>query len=229
MNALVRFYQSSVGKKYIVALSGLALVGFVIVHMLGNFTIYLGPEVLNAYAHKLKSSGPLLWIFRIGLLAIFLLHVVNTIQLAKMNRKARPDRYAKKNKVQASTASLTMVISGTIIGAFVIYHLMQFTIGVTDPAYLQYRTADGHHDVFRMVVTAFSNPLVVFFYILAMALLCLHLSHGFASAFQSLGVRNNLVAPALRYASYGLAAIIFIGNSSMPLAILMGFITLPNS
>jgi len=229
MNALVRFYQSSIGKKYIVGLTGLALVGFVIIHMLGNFTLYLGPDAINEYAYKLKSTGPLLWIFRFGLLAIFLLHVVNTIELARMNRAARPDVYAKKNKVRASTASLTMVISGTIIGAFVIYHLLQFTIGVTDPEYLKMETADGRHDVYQMVVTAFSNPLVVFFYILAMALLCLHLSHGFASVFQTLGVRNNLLAPLFKYASYGLAAIIFIGNSSMPLAVLMGFITLQNS
>jgi len=229
MNALVRFYQSSIGKKYIVGLTGLALVGFVIVHMLGNFTLYLGPEAINAYAYKLKSTGPILWIFRFGLLAIFVLHVVNTIELAKMNRKARPDVYAKKNKVRASTASLTMVISGTIIGLFVIYHLLQFTTGTLHPDYLAFKTTDGHHDVYRMVVTAFSNPLVVFFYILAMALLCLHLSHGFASIFQTLGIRNNTMAPLFKNASYALAALIFIGNCSMPIAVLSGLITLQNS
>ncbi len=229
MHALVQFYQSSVGKKYIVALSGLALVGFVIIHMLGNFTLYLGPEAINAYAYKLKSTGPILWIFRIGLLAVFLLHVVNTIQLARMNKAARPDVYRKKNKVRASTASLTMVISGSILAAFVIYHLLQFTAGVTDPEYLQYKTAEGHHDVYRMVVTAFSNPLVVFFYLLSMALLCLHLSHGFASVFQSLGVSNAQLAPLFTKASYALATIIFLGNASLPLAVLTGFIRLPNS
>jgi len=229
MKALVQFYNSSVGKKYIVALSGLALIGFVIIHMLGNFTLYLGPDAINGYAEKLKSTGPLLWVFRFGLLAVFLLHVVNTIQLARMNRAARPDRYVKRSKIRASTASLTMVISGTIIGAFVIYHLLHFTAGVTNPEYLKMMTPDGKHDVYAMVVTAFSKPLVSFFYIFAMALLCMHLAHGFESVFQSMGLRNRMVSPWLQKMSYALAAIIFIGNSSMPLAVLMGFIRLPNT
>jgi len=227
MQALLRFYQSSIGKKIVVAVTGVMLIGFVMIHMLGNFSIYLGQDAINTYALKLKSTGPILWIFRIGLLVVFALHIINTIQLARMNRKARPENYRKNNKIQASRASLSMVLSGSVVLAFLIYHLLHFTVGATDPKYLDLHDAQGRHDVYSMVVMAFQKPLVSGFYILAMALLCMHLSHGFASAFQTVGVRNPTLAPYLKYASIGLAGLIFIGNSSIPLAVLLGFLKLP--
>jgi succinate dehydrogenase / fumarate reductase cytochrome b subunit len=172
------------------AISGVFLFLFVIGHMLGNLQVFLGPESLNAYGAFLKSKPGLLWSVRFILLVIVVFHIVTGIQLALQNRRARPVRYANSKPPYANLASRTVLISGLVIFSFVAYHLMQFTLGVTNPEYLQLEDSKGRHDVYRMAVEGFSSPGVTFFYILAMGLLCLHLSHGVSSAFQSLGLKN---------------------------------------
>ena len=223
MNLFASLFRSTLGKKYLMAVSGLALLLFVVGHMLGNLQIFLGQEALNAYGAFLKSKAALLWSARIGLIGLVLIHLWSAITLNAKNNDARPVRYRVNRAVGATYASRTMVWSGIIVLAFIIYHLLHFTLGVTDPSFLELKDEAGRHDIYAMVVQGFNHPLVSAFYIIAMALLCLHLSHGASSLFQSLGFRSG---PQKRWAdrlALLLAWGIFAGNSSIPIAILLGF------
>jgi len=222
MNLFSRAYRSSLGKKYIMAVTGLMLFLFVIVHMAGNLQVYLGPEPMNHYAELLKSKPSLLWSFRSVLLVIAALHIISALQLAAENRAARPQRYSE-GKPLATLGSRTILISGLIVFAFIVYHLMHFTLGVTNPDFLDLRDGD-RHDVYRMVVEGFSNPYVSVFYIISMGLLCLHLSHGVSSLFQSLGVRRKSSVAAFNRFAQNSAILIFIGNCSIPISILAGLV-----
>jgi succinate dehydrogenase / fumarate reductase cytochrome b subunit len=213
------------GKKYIMAITGSLLFGFVIVHMLGNLQIFIGANAINEYAEMLKSKAALLWGARLGLLAITILHIVTAIQLVLRNRAARPVKYGTgKAPVAASLSSRTAAISGTIILAFIIFHLLHYTIGGIDPALLQLRDSSGRHDVFGMMVQGFSNPLIAGFYLLAMALLCMHLSHGVSSMFQSLGLKSGAYDNVIALGAKISAAVIFLGNCAIVIAVLTGVV-----
>jgi succinate dehydrogenase / fumarate reductase cytochrome b subunit len=220
----VPFLKSSVGQKAVVAVTGLVLFGFVVAHMLGNLQIFLGAEALNAYAKKLQNMPLLLWPARLFLLLTLLIHVFVSLKLAIENRKARPIPYVSKNTVQATAASRTMVFSGLAIFGFIVYHLLHFTFGVTHPGFFHLTDARGYHDVYSMVVLSFQDIWVSASYIAAMAFLCLHLSHGLASFPQSLGFNRESWIPGLKCAARAVALIIFIGNSSIPLAALLGWV-----
>jgi succinate dehydrogenase / fumarate reductase cytochrome b subunit len=225
MNVLLRIWRSSLGKKYVMAVTGLGLFIFVIAHMAGNLQIFLGPEKINAYAYFLKANPGFLWTARLGLLLIAVLHVTAALQLALANRAARPVRYEEGKPTGASFASRTILLSGLVILAFVIYHLMHFTFGVTNPDFLQLRDPlTAHHDVYRMMIQGFSNVWVSTFYIIAMGLLCLHLSHGVVSMFQSVGLRSQKYARFLSQFAKFAAVAIFIGNCSIPVAVLTGMV-----
>jgi succinate dehydrogenase / fumarate reductase cytochrome b subunit len=226
MNILVRAYSSSLGKKYVMAITGLALFIFVIGHMAGNLQIYLGREAINNYAAFLKSKPGLLWAARLSLLAIVIMHIIAALQLVSANSDARPTKYANGKPVAASYASRTIFVSGLVIFAFIIYHLMHFTFGVTNPEFLSLKDPIDplHHDVYGMMVRGFLNPYVSGFYILAMAMLCLHLSHGVSSSLQSLGIRNQSNVSAIHRTARIAALIVFIGNISIPISILAGWV-----
>ena len=226
MNILVRAYSSSLGKKYVMAITGIALFVFVIVHMAGNLQIYAGREAINNYAAFLQSKPGLLWTARVSLLAIVIMHITAALQLVSANSDARPTKYSTGKPVAASYASRTIFISGLIIFAFIIYHLMHFTLGVTNPEFVNLKDpADPlHHDVYAMMVRGFSNWAVSGFYILAMALLCLHLSHGVSSSLQSLGIRNKSNVAAIHRTARLAALLIFLGNISIPISILAGWV-----
>jgi succinate dehydrogenase / fumarate reductase cytochrome b subunit len=224
MTTFSNLYHSTLGKKYIMALTGAALFGFVLAHMIGNLQVFLGPDKLNAYAVFLKSKPTLLWGMRLGLLTIAFLHILTAVQLTLRNRAARPEKYDRGKPYKATYASRTLILSGLTLLAFIVYHLMHFTVGLVDPGYLQLRDANGHHDVYRMTILGFSHPGVSAFYIAAMALLCLHLSHGVGSSFQSIGLKNKKTAVWIDRISNVLGVIIFLGNSSMPLAVLAGIL-----
>jgi len=223
-SALLAFYRSSIGKKWVVAITGLMLVGFVIGHLIGNLQIFLPPDYINTYAYKLQALGPFLWIIRLGLLAAFALHVINTIALVKENRAARPERYAVKRTKRATTASLTMIISGLILLAFILFHLAHFTLGALPMKDINAIDPLGHHDVHRMMVSSFQNVWVSMFYLISMALLCTHITHGFQSVFQTLGLRTRKLGPLLSVTSIGLGWFLFLGNAAIVLAILFRFI-----
>jgi len=222
--ALRRLWQSSLGKKYVMAITGFGLWIFVIIHMLGNLQIFLGPEKINSYAALLKATPALLWSARIGLLFIATLHVVAATQLVRVNRRARPISYKIKKPVASTLANRTMWISGLIIFAFILFHLAHFTFGWVAPEFLLMEDAAGRHDVYRMMITGFSNPVVSIFYIVSMGLLLSHLSHGVSSLFQSLGLRSKKTFGFFDKLAKISALALFIGNSLIPLAIMFRFV-----
>ena len=223
MNVTALLFKSSIGRKYLVALTGLGLFVFVVGHLLGNLQVFLGPEPINHYAEFLQSKLGLLWTVRLGLLLVVTLHIFLTIQLALENRASRPLGYSRSKPPASTLASRTILISGLTIFAFVVYHLLHFTFGTIHPEFLRLEDAQGRHDVYRMMVTGFSNPVVSLFYILSTGLLCLHLSHGISSSFQSLGIRKRTWKVIDRIAKTA-AILIFLGNSSIPIAILTGMV-----
>jgi succinate dehydrogenase / fumarate reductase cytochrome b subunit len=225
VNGFSSFYLSSVGKKMIVAVTGIVLLLFVIGHLLGNLQIFLGPDWINSYAEHLRELGVFLWVIRSFLLLCVILHIAFTISLAIENRRARPQSYVNKEHVKATFASRHMLMSGLIILAFLIYHLAHFTVRVTDPRFALLKADPlNHYDVYSMMVYGFQNLYVSGFYILGMWLLALHLSHGSSSFFQSLGFNNQNLAPRLARGGRILAWLIFAGYTVIPLAVLLGLI-----
>lgn len=226
---LLAFFTSSVGKKFLVAITGVALILFLIGHLLGNLTIFAGQDAINTYAVKLRELGPLLWAARIGLLVAVAIHIWTTVQLTLENRKARPVGYAVRTHVQSTLFARTMRVSGVVILAFVIFHLAHFTWFWVHPEWRNLHDPQGRHDVYSMVILGFSNPVVSAFYALALGLLCFHLSHGIASVFQTLGWSNQTTRPLFEKGGLLFSWALFAGYVSIPLAVLFRFITLPNS
>ena len=222
MNPLASFISSSIGRKWIVALTGLAMLGFLIGHLVGNLQIFLPPEHINKYAAFLKSVGELLWIVRLGLLAVVVLHVVFTIKLALENRAARPEKYEKSNRVQARISTRTMVWSGSYILCFIIVHLLHFTAQTIHPEYRLWTDEAGRSDVYRMMIVGFRDPLMAGFYIVGMILLCAHLSHGIGSIPQTLGLRTKRAASFLTNGGRALSLALALGFISIPSAVLFG-------
>lgn len=216
--------NSSVGKKIIMAVTGLMLVGFVAGHLLGNLMIFAGPNALNGYAKKLLDLGGLLWVARIGLIAAVVLHIVSAIKLNGENRAARPQAYAVKKNSTTTFAARTMMLSGLVVLGFIIYHLMHFTFRVTNPDISHGLDPKGRHDTYTMVVLSFQQVSISAVYIIAQILLAFHLSHGIQSMFQTLGWNNAVLLPRLRLAARVIAFAIFAGYVSIPVAVLTGFI-----
>lgn len=211
------FWDTVVGKKAVMAVTGVALFAFVVGHLIGNLQIYLGPEKLNAYGELLHHMPALLWSARIGLLICVGLHILASVQLALRKNAARPVAYARHSYTISNYASRTMYWSGPIVLAFIIYHLLHFTFGTVHPSFRE-------GDVYHNVVTGFQQPIVSAFYIFAMALLCMHLYHGLWSMFQSLGASHPRYAPALRTVAKIGALFIFLGNISIPISVLAGVV-----
>src|SRR3954464_7169716 len=219
------FCRSSIGRKLIVALTGIVLILFVIGHLLGNLQIFLGPDWINSYAQHLRDLGPLLWVIRGILLITVLLHIYFTLLLAIENRRARPDRYKGKEHVKATWASRHMAISGLVVLAFIVFHLLHFT-GHNFNARFPLLKADplNRYDVYSMMVYGFQNVWVSAFYVIGLFLLTLHLTHGSSSFFQSLGLNNKRRAPRLAWGGRVLAWLLFLGYVSIPIAVLLGYI-----
>ncbi len=199
------------------AVSGCILFLFVVGHLIGNLQIYEGPDKLNRYAVFLRSMPALLWGVRIVLLAMVLLHIWSSIQLAARNLNARPVGYRMKKATGSSYASRTMYWSGPIILTFIIYHLLDFTFGKVNPHY-------EPGNVYGNVVASFQVIPIAAFYIIAMLLLCMHLYHGLWSMFQSLGISHPRYTPVLRKGAAVVATLIAAGNISIPVAVLSGWI-----
>ncbi|PJZ52537.1 succinate:quinone oxidoreductase [Leptospira adleri] len=224
MDLKAGYLRSSIGRKTLVAVTGLVYFGFVVVHMLGNLQIFLGQEKINAYGQALRDIAPLLWVARIILIVSFIIHVYYAITLSIENKKARPVPYSKQNTVQATLASRTMALTGLLILSFLTYHLLHFTLGVTNPDHFAMTDSKGRHDVFTMVILGFQNPIVTGSYIFAMVLLASHISHGVASVFQTLGLSTPSLSGKIKAGAILFALIIFIGNTSIPLSILLGYV-----
>jgi succinate dehydrogenase / fumarate reductase, cytochrome b subunit len=217
-NVAARFWDSTNGKKAVMAVTGVILFGFVIGHMVGNLQVYEGPDVFNNYAKVLRLFPIALWVVRLTLLASVALHITATVQLALRANKARPAAYAKRKPIASTYSSRTMYWSGPIVLAFIIYHLLQFTFGVTGvPDYQE-------GQAYQNVVSGFQNPVISIFYIIAMVLLCLHLRHGVWSAFQTFGISHPRYTPLLRHLATALALVVAIGFISVPFSVLIGWV-----
>ncbi len=224
MSELSAAVKSSLGSKVIMALTGLGLVLFVIIHMTGNLQMFIGQEAMNNYAVTLRKVPLLLWVARLGVIGFFVFHVIDGLRLKFKNRAARPEAYVSQNTVKASLASRTMAISGVLILGFVIYHLLHFTLGVTNPEHFALKDAQGRQDVFNMVVYGFQNVFVAGGYILAMVLLFSHLSHGAASWLQSLGWNHPKVNGLVKIVAPAITWLVGLGFISVPLGVLLGIL-----
>ena len=213
----LRFFEATIVKKAVMALTGAAMFAFVTGHLLGNLQVFIGPDRFNAYAAFLKSNMELLWGARIGLLVCLTAHIVVTIQLLQVKNSARPVAYAKKDNSHSSLASRTMYYSGPVILAFVIYHLLHFTVGAVHPHF-------SRHDVYSNVVYGFLQWPVSLAYIVAVGLLCLHLSHGISSMFQTLGISHPRRTPHIKRAARAIALLYFIGFASIPVGVMTGVV-----
>jgi len=227
-DSLSQFYASSIGKKILVALTGLMLIGFVFGHMVGNLLIFAGKDAINEYGHLLQTAlhGGGVWIARIGLLAAVVVHIVATISLTKANREARQDKYGMQKSQVSSKSSHIMIWSGLTILAFIIYHLLHFTVRVGNDYGTYKTTLNGEtvHDVYRMVIAGFSWAPASIFYIISMLLLSSHLSHGFSSLFQTLGLSTDKTEPLFKKAGYAFAGLILVGNCSIVFAVWFGYL-----
>jgi succinate dehydrogenase / fumarate reductase cytochrome b subunit len=228
MNIVANIFRSSLGKKYVMAVSGFVLFLFVVGHLAGNLQIFLGPEAINRYGHFLQSNPELIWPARLGLLLMLGLHIWAAVRVSLENKAARPVAYAQYQPVASSYASRTMLMSGLIIFAFVIYHLLHFTVQVryingTGREFGDFIDLEKRHDIFKMMVVGFGNGWVSAFYILGMGLLCLHLSHGVSSMFQSIGWKNQAYGPILDKGARAISGLIFLAYASIPIAILLGY------
>jgi len=221
------FFTSDVGMKWMMALTGIGLLGYILVHMIGNLKIFIGPEDLDHYAESLRTllypifpKEGVLWLFRIGLSAMAIIHIWSATVLALRNRKARGTiRYEKKREYAAANyASRTMLWGGVLIALFVIYHLADLTIGSVNPDYVA-------GDVYNNVVYSFERWPVALFYVVTMFFLALHIYHGAWSLFQSLGMANPRYDVWRRWLAVALALAILIGNSSIPIAVQLGILT----
>jgi succinate dehydrogenase / fumarate reductase cytochrome b subunit len=219
-------YRSAVGKKQVLAVTGIVLMGYVLLHMVGNLKLYLGAESLNRYGEWLREVGEpalprevLLWSARGVLIVSVVLHIHAAYALTVINRRARPERYrAKPDYVATDFASRTMRWSGVIVALFVVFHLLDLTWGTANPGYVQ-------ADVYHNVVASFERWPVALVYIAANVALGLHLYHGAWSLFQSMGWSNRRFNHWRRYFSVGFAAVVTAGNISFPLAVLTGVVS----
>jgi len=242
MNLVGSLFGSSIGRKLLMAVSGLVLIGFVIGHLVGNLQVFQDPDHINGYAQFLRNLGPLLWVARLGILVAALVHIWAGVTLSLENKAARgPEPYAVRHTIRATLASRTMKWTGLVVLAFIVYHLAHFTWGWAQTATFkenlkhyamqhEYRVAGFPviaagaevHDVHTMVVRGFENKVVSLFYVVAVGLLSFHLLHGFDSMFQTLGVRSTRWSRGLRKFCVLFCVLYFVGNLAIPGAVLLG-------
>ena len=247
MSLVCNLLRSSVGRKFLMAVTGFILVAFVTGHLVGNLQIFAHPDKINGYAHFLQSLGPALWVVRLTLLACAVIHVWAAATLSIENYQARgPERYGVHKWLAAAVASRYMKVSGVVVGVFIVYHLLHFTTGQVQSATFKAALTEYHmtapfallgfpivaegahvHDVWSMVYLGFANPVVSVVYVIGIALLTLHLWHGADAMFQSVGLRNEKWSSCLRRVVGVYCLLYLLGNVAMPAAVLTGAIKPP--
>ncbi len=211
------FFRSTVGRKLVMAVTGLILFGFLIVHMVGNLQVFLGPERFNAYSAMLHSLGGMLWLARLVLIASAILHVWSAYVLWRTSATARPVAYVKWTPDASSYASRTMRITGPLVGAYIVFHILHLTMGTAVPHF-------DPHNVYANVITGFKHPAVSGSYIVAMLLLTFHLYHGAWSFLQTLGVNHPKYNGLRQKAAISLAVLIGLGFLTIPISVLAGLV-----
>lgn len=226
MGWLRRFLDSNIGLKILMALTGLMLVGFVLVHMLGNLQIFLGADAFNEYAATMQGSPKIVWAARAGLLAAVLAHIYSAAKLTLRSRAARPQGYKEHHWLSGSYAVRTMRFGGIVLLAFIIYHLLHFTVGVVHSDFQHCATVKEQFTcyAFENVVGGFRNPLVGLFYIVAQLCLGLHLAHGVWSMCRTLGLGNPRFDGLARKIAIAIATAVTVGNISIPVAVMAGLV-----
>lgn len=224
MTRLFTHLQSSVGSKVVTALSGLGLVIYVILHMLGNLQVFEGSHALNSYAAFLRNMPILLWVARIGLLGLAVIHMVLAIRLSLQNRRARPVAYAIHGYRQASIVSRTMAASGIVLALFIVFHLLHLTAGVIDPSASDRLDMEGHRDVYGKLVHAFQNPVIVVIYFAGQVGLAFHLSHAVSSSLQTLGFEHAALNRLFKAAGPSVALLVVLGNAAIIFAVFLGIV-----
>ena len=219
----MRLFSDSIGRKAVVAVTGLFMVLFIITHLLGNSTIFAGPDGINAYAEKLRGLGPFVLVFRIFMAAMLVVHVIFAVLLTLENRAANPGKYAVKKMLKTTFAGETMIWTGLLLLAFIVYHLLQFTLHVTPDVVLG-NDAKNRVDVFTMVFSSFRITPIALAYVAAMVTLFLHLSHGIQSIFQTFGLNNDKTMPQFGALGKVLSALFLVGYSAIPVLILAGIL-----
>ena len=220
----MRFWESSVGRKVLLSITGIMMVLFVVFHVLGNSTIYF--HWINAYSEHLHALPALIWLYRVFMLAVLSVHVFFGIQLTLENNEAKPLAYVCKRNLSATFASRNMIWTGTIIAIYLVYHLLHFTVQVINPEFSASQHADalGRPDVYEMVVRNFQNFSISLVYIFAMIALALHLTHGIQSLFQTLGLNNEKTMPLIIKVGAITAIILSLGYISIPVLVLAGIL-----
>ncbi len=244
MNSIVSLIRSSIGRKFLMAITGLILVGFITGHLVGNLQIFSHPDHINGYAHFLQSLGPVLWLVRLVLLACTVIHVWAAVTLTIESRIARgPEKYGVAKWLNATIASRYMRLTGAVVAAFIVYHIAHFTVGAAQHSTFKGELAkwtitedvrefgiplaakgDVVDDVYSMVFLGFNNPFVSLFYIIAIGLLTIHLLHGVDSLFQTFGLRNHKWGRCLRRVVVLYSIVYFLGSLAIPGAILSGLV-----
>ncbi len=214
---------SSVGRKVLMAVSGFFLLGFVVAHLVGNSTIFIGSDWINAYAEHLHALGPFVWVFRAFMLLMLCVHIFFGIILTLENWGANPGKYALSRKLKVTFASKTMIWTGLLLFIFIVGHLLQFTFRVTPDIVLR-ADAVGRFDVFTMVVSSLRVTATAGLYILAMVVLFLHTSHGIQSFLQTLGLSNDQLQPKYTLAGKLISTLFLIGYGAIPVLILTGLL-----
>lgn len=213
--------KNMVGRKIVMSITGLALVSFVCIHLLGNISLFSGPDGINAYAKMLHSLGPFLWVVRLIMAAALGLHMVFGILLTLENRTSRAQKYAVNKHLSATVAGKNMIWTGLLIALYLGYHLLHFTGQVIMPEFSSSRNLDalGRPDVFSMVVHSFQHTVVSVVYVTAMAAVGLHLSHGLQSMVQTLGLNNERTLPVMVKVGAAAALVLFLGYAAIPAGI----------
>ena len=218
MSRLGLLWESSVGKKIVMAVTGLIWVAYLITHMLANLLVFQGPVKINAYSAFLHGTGGALWAARLVLIAALIFHVVAAIQLTGRRQEARPTGYAAGRSPQVSTwASRSIRWGGALILAFLVYHILHFTVGTAHPDFIE---GDPYHNV----AAGFRNPAVVILYLIAMGAVGLHLYHGIWSSGRSLGMSTPSPRPLRRTVALGLALLVWLGFTAIPIVVYAGVV-----
>lgn len=222
-----RYYRSSIGAKHVTAVTGLLLLLFAIVHMLGHLQMFGGQDMYNKYAHFLQELWEVKWPVRAGLLGLLFVHIGTALWLVMKNRAARPERYAVFKPVKSTVSGRSMAWTGIALFGFIAFHILHFTIGMVQPGHFHTLDPKERWDAYSMFIYGFQNPAIWAVYLVGMLGLAVHLGHGAASWIQSFGWRH----PKYPFDNLGrvIAAILFVGYMVPPTAVLVGIIKLPGA
>lgn len=224
MNRLLRLLNTTIGRKLVVAFSGILLLIFILGHVIGNLTIYIGPSALNNYSHWLQESS-MLWFVRIGLLAIVVFHIWHGVHVTLENSRARSTGYQGSHSLSRWLIHHRMVLSGLIILLFIVAHIAHLTVGVGGENYVHLLDGRGYVDVYARVVLGFQNPFIAWGYIAAMGLLAIHLKQSIRALFQTMGFFHENYFSLFESLAWIISLFIVIGLSSIPLAVQTGFLS----